>query len=140
MKKPRDVLLDRHRWAEPKLDSIRQDVLASLQPASDWEARWWRRNSEAPWSFREVLLPIRWHLTGLGAAWVLIILLNLDSSAAAQHAGQNAPSPRQLLAALREHRRQLAELLKPSPNLAEPSEPNALVPEIRGAIQICAMA
>jgi len=55
---------------------------------------------------------LRWHLAGLSAAWLIVLVLNIDHSQAPSPvlAKQNIPSPQQLLTALRENRRQVLEL------------------------------
>ena len=57
------------------------------------------------------LQSLRWHLAGLGAAWLAIALLNIDHSPAASTTMAQQYAPRQLLAALRENRRQLMEMI-----------------------------
>jgi hypothetical protein len=87
---------------------------------------------------REMLLSFRWHLAGMSAAWVLVALLNIDrsSSQVAAMAKEKIPSPQQLLAALRENRRQIAELLESPATVSEPSPaPPSFVPKRRGEIQ-----
>jgi hypothetical protein len=133
MKKPREILLDHHHSVEPKLDVIRQHLLRSQQRALESKSSE-SHSSSARRSLRELLLPFRWHLAGIGAAWMLIIFLNSDSSTAASQAGRDASSPPQLLVALREYRRQLAELLDVSVN-AEPAQSRPFVPKRRGEIQ-----
>ncbi len=119
MKTPRDLLLARQQDAEPKLDAIRHQVLASLAKS--------RANASGPDEdsagigrfFRACLLAFRWHLAGLSAAWLVIALLSLDHSSApvATTTKEDASSPRHLLTALRENRRQLLELLETPQNL-----------------------
>ena len=62
-----------------------------------------------------LLHSLRWHLAALSAAWLAIVLLNIDHAAAplTVTAKQSIPAPRQLLLALRENRRQLLMLLEP---------------------------
>jgi hypothetical protein len=131
MKTPRELLLENHRSAASKLDSIRHDVLACLPSASAGELRAGRS------FFRELLLPFHWHLAGLSAAWTVIVLLNLESSPTAEGSvTKNEASPsRQLLTALRENRRQIVELLGREYTGEPAPEPPAFVPKRRGEIQ-----
>jgi hypothetical protein len=114
MKPPRDILLGRHQAAGPKLDAIRESIVTSvcgrrvhLPPAMDQRCRW-----------RELIYSLRWHLAGLGTAWLVIILLNLDvghsvSLASAIPPGK-IPSAQIILASLRENRRELLQLIQPA--------------------------
>ncbi len=151
MKTPRELLLERHRAAEPQLDAIRREVLQGLErraespeerrapnplggartflSAATGFAKWainprlsavrtlLRTGMSAlrP-SWRELLLSFRWHLAGLSAAWLVVLVLNVDHSPAPSLAlaKQNIPSPQQLLTALRENRRQVLEMTGPT--------------------------
>lgn len=82
MKTPRDLLMEQHRAAGPKLDSLRRNTVARL---SD-------RTSAAPGNlthqmgslrkwvgllWRELIFPCRRTWTGLAAVWVMLYLINL---------------------------------------------------------------
>lgn len=81
MKTPREWLLEKHRHAEPALNSIRQAVVSDVKrtPSASVEAKeplaatLWR---ELFWSCRRV-----WF--GLAGAWAAILLLNLAASSEA---------------------------------------------------------
>jgi len=136
MKTPRELLLERHRSAEPKLDAIRQKALANRDQASAQEALPEHNWSMVAVSIRQVLRQFRWHLAGLSAGWLLIALLNIDPSPASATtiAKENIPSPRQLLASLRENRRQLLELMEPA--VADPAPAaHPLAPPRRSELQ-----
>ena len=108
MKTPRELLFERHRAAEPKLDTLRQKTVSRLAKAPAVNSR----PSAPRSSWRDLLLSLRWHLAGLSAAWLIVLVLNIDHSQASSPvlAKQNIPSPQQLLTALRENRRQVLEL------------------------------
>ena len=108
MKTPRELLFERHRAAEPKLDTLRQKTVSRLAKAPAVNSR----PSAPRSSWRDMLLSLRWHLAGLSAAWLVVLVLNIDHSQAHSTvlAKQNIPSPQQLLTALRENRRQVLEL------------------------------
>ncbi len=150
MKTPRQLLFERHRPAEPKLDAVRQNVLASLAAGENAQVHGRRREAAGlaalepsrrlsssaanamVQGWREFLLSCRWHLAGMTAAWLVIACLNAEHSPASTVtlAQPTAPSSRQLVADLRESRRQLAELVDPS--VAEPvSAPQTVVPRRR---------
>ena len=108
MKTPRELLFERHRAAEPKLDTLRQKTVSRLAKAPAVNSR----PSAPRSSWRDMLLSLRWHLAGLSAAWLVVLVLNIDHSQAPSSvlAKQNIPSAQQLLTALRENRRQVLEL------------------------------
>src|ERR1035441_906239 len=118
MKTPREVLFGQHQAAEPKLDAIREKVVADLAPdapvrATRMPSVQTRRASALDAGWRQFLWSLRWHLAGLSAAWLAVIALSIDHAPAPTHglAQREAPSPRQLMAALRENQRQLRELI-----------------------------
>jgi len=128
MKTPRQILFDRHHSAESKLNEVRQRALASL--AADPTQHAAEKVSSGPMvSLRALLLSLRWHLAGMAAVWLAVALLNMDPSSPppSARAERSNPSPRQLLAALRENRRQLLELIEPpdveSSSARPPSRP-----------------
>jgi hypothetical protein len=121
MKTPKELLLERHREIQPKLDAVRREVVAGL------------RNSEPMagkplWS--EMLLSFRWHLGALSAAWMLIFFLNMERPPGppASMASANAPSAVQVLASLHEQRRQLQQWTADPSSLFTPEGPVTLPP------------
>ena len=138
MKHPREILFEHHRSVEPRLDDVRQNVLASLATASRHELSQQEVSRSGRFSLRALLLSIRWHLVGLSAAWLIVALLNVEPSPTQEQslAQHNASPPQQLLTALRENRRQIAELLGSRANTIESTpEPPAFVPRPRGEIR-----
>jgi hypothetical protein len=121
MKTPRELLLQRHQAIEPKLNAVRQKALAALT----------RPGLAQSW--REFVFSMRWHLAGLSAVWVAVLLLHLDYAPAstAVIARDNALPTRVLLAALLENRRELLELTE----MPAVNETPALPPR-RSEIQI----
>ena len=147
MKTPREVLLERHISAEPNLDAIRQEALAALgqrsdqvrvresvsEPCAPRRAALRRPAHARMCGVRELLLSFRWHLAGMSAVWLLVVLLNLDHSPtlAQNIVKENIPSPQRLLASLRENRRQLLELIEPP--VVEPAPVPPRRSELRAA-------
>jgi hypothetical protein len=127
MKTLREVLFERHQQAEPGLDAIREQVVAGLTSPL-------RRGgtSALQMGWRQLLWSLRWHLAGLSAAWVIVLLLNMGDTPGQSQAvpRQGSPSPRQLLAALRENQRQLRELISAPVSETAP-EPPKLLPSPR---------
>jgi hypothetical protein len=97
MKTPREILLRRHQAASPKLDAIRAGVVADIAPKTI--------------SWRELVRLLRWHLAGLGAAWVVVLFLNTDLSGSSAGSVPRAAlaEPSQIWASLRERRRLLLQ-------------------------------
>jgi hypothetical protein len=93
-------------WRSEILEAARALVRPQLSPLDAQPTSWWR----------EFLLSWRWHLAGMSAAWVVIALLNINESPAPAPTivKQDTASPRQLLTALRENRRQLLEEIDPA--------------------------
>lgn len=82
MKTPRELLLERHRAAEPRLDAIRRAVVAkefnnngTKEQSGDLVALF-RGCLNTPW--RELILPNRRIWTGLAALWLLIFIFNIS--------------------------------------------------------------
>jgi hypothetical protein len=128
MKTPREILLRRHRTAEPKLDRIREEVLAAELSCSAPSTRERKSQNEnliramALKLWHELVWPCRCAWTGMGVLWLMMLAINLglsghrpadleSSSAPASDTGQ----------VLQEQRRLLAELIPPAPS--QPSEP-----------------
>ncbi len=97
MKTPREILLQQHQTASPKLDAIRAGVVAGIAVPG---MSWW-----------EWIRSLRWHLAALSAAWVVVMMLNIDHSpyAVAMIPPDKMPSAQQVWAALRENRRLFLE-------------------------------
>ena len=123
MKTPREILLKEHAAMRPKLDALRQTVLTAkwkqgAKPQFDplWlPLKLWQ---ELFWSCRRVWL-------GLATAWVIILFLNLASHSGEERPLAKAtppPSPA-MLAALREQRLLLAQLLGSATSSSPPARP-----------------
>jgi hypothetical protein len=129
MKTPREIILERHRAAEEKLNAISAEELASVSRASaevqtrsnitalfhDVIEGFWH---QAIWPWRRV-----W--AGLAAIWIGILALHLASgelphSSRAEMAETRNP---QVLSALREQNKLMVQLLDP-PAAPAPEPPN----------------
>jgi hypothetical protein len=106
VKTPREILLQHHHSAQSKLDAIRKTVISKET-----------QSGEAHTSWREILQSLRWHLAGMSAVWLLVLILRADSSTAPQFAASLPAKipPRVMLASLREHRRLLSEMTDAHP-------------------------
>ena len=118
MKTPREILFERHQAAEPKLDAIRRMAVATLGDPGRAKAGDSPAVADRGGNWREFLLSLRWHLAGMSAVWLMIVLLNLNvghsvSLASAVPVGK-IPSAQIILASLRENRRELLETIQSS--------------------------
>lgn len=139
MPSPRDLLLARHRAAEPRLDALREIVLADLERSAR------RRMSPLDMLrtvWRELVAPCRPVWMTLAAVWVMLLVLN---GAGRPRGAAAFPSAEQTIAAMTqwmERRRALAELTTPasapartSPETMAPghSQVSPVAPSGRGA-------
>jgi len=126
MNTPREILLKRHQAAAPKLDAIRESVVATVCDRRTYSPA----VADHRYNWSELLISLRWHLAGLGAAWLVIALLNLSvghsASLAAAIPRGKTPSPRIILASLRENRRELLEVIQASDSRT--AGPRKLIP------------
>ena len=121
MKTPREILLQRHESAQPKLDAVRREALASIThdrptvtPASSVLKLW-----------EELVLPCRGIWAGLAAVWLGLLVFHLSGSSPARPSmlAKSRPVNSQMFLALREQQQILNELLGPastSPAAAAP--------------------
>lgn len=109
MKTPREILINRHRATQPKLDQIRHKVVAeSCERKVSWSTRiagWWE----------EILHLPRPALALLGVAWMAIVALHFSTSETPQGTVTMAketskPTP-ETLQALREQQKLFAEIV-----------------------------
>ncbi len=110
MKTPQELLLKRHRETQSKLDAIRREVLAPVEQ---------KQRERSPISLRDMFRSLRWHLAGMSAVWVFVLLLHVDTSRTPQMnaslSNAKIPSPQVILVSLRDHRRQLSEMIEARP-------------------------
>jgi hypothetical protein len=125
MKTPRDILLQRHKAIEPKLDAIRRHTLASLERPGIVD------------SLREFVFALRWHLAGLSAVWIAVLLLNIASAPDSRVviARGKTPTAQVLLEALLKNRRELLELTE-APATGEPAALPPRRSELQTAIEM----
>ena len=122
MKTPSEILLDRHASAQSKLNVIRRSVVAQFaRPTQSW---------------RERIVPLRWHLAGMIAVWLLAAFLQFERPSAPPTlvAENNSSTPRDFLVALLENRRQLGEMIDSAVSEAPPIQ-QPFVPRRRSESQ-----
>src|SRR5512137_2015233 len=121
MKTPREVILQRHQAAEAKLKTIRaEDLTAEAsgqpQPTLDFSAIVGQLWQDMFWPWRRV-----W--AGVAVAWLVILGMALAGGGTPESRLARTPSPDpQVLAALREQERLLAQMLGQAapPGIARP--------------------
>jgi hypothetical protein len=138
MKTPREILLGRHRAAEPKLDAIREKAVAKLTPEAVSAAST-RISGPWPWRaawvlWRELIFPCRHIWAGLAAAWVVLLLVNLPGGdKPARMVAETLPPDREVQALLREQRELFVQLV--GATLPSPAIPNKMTVPRSEAIQ-----
>ena len=135
MKTPREILLEQHHSAAPKLDAIRREVLAEkVTPARaggsgalaavwfNWPAMLWR----------ELIWPCRRIWTGLAAVWILIFVFNFSQRDPSELLARKTPTPTpEMILAFRQQERLLAELIGPNETRSAEPTPKPFLPQPR---------
>ena len=102
MKTLREVILGQHQAAEPKLDAIRERVVADLAHGTSGKATVGGEHvagdgRRAPGGritdWRQFVWSLRWHLAGMSAAWVVAVLLSIDRTPGPVQGVEHPPSP-----------------------------------------------
>jgi hypothetical protein len=115
MKTPRDILLRHHRGAQSTLDAIRRAALAEeVAPA------------QKRISLRDIFQSLRWHIAGMSAIWLFVLILHADtgqpSPMVASVSPAKIPLPKVLMVSLRENRKLLFEMIGDQPRDGERRE------------------
>jgi hypothetical protein len=120
MKRAREILLARHRAAEPALDAIRARAVGGLITR--------RERAGSPATFVEFLISLRWHAAAMSALWVLVALLGAGQPRPERGliaSGAASPSPLAYIIALREYSEELREANNPPAQQTPPPIPHA---------------
>ena len=128
MRTPREILFERHRQAEPRLDEVRRQALAKLKAASSEEGlRQSRSEGLLKKIWLELIWPSRRAWAGMAALWLALLAANFGMKATATFSTAGRSAHRgELVQALEEQRRLLAELLPATtPQPAEPPRPGS---------------
>lgn len=120
MKTPREIILERHRNAETKLDRIAPNKLAAIAREStnakvtEGFSAHVRFVFEGFWT--ECVLPWRRVWAGMAAVWVAIFALHIATRGTSGSTGGEMAATKNplVLSALREQKQMLAQLLGPS--------------------------
>lgn len=136
MKTPREILLERHQAAVPKLDAVRRESVGQASRLSQNRKPEIGRMSVIFLLWRELILPSRRIWAGLAAVWLLIFAVNL-SMRDHSPSGVVASAPPQMMLTFRQQQQLLTELLGPDETLtAEPATPYLPRPRSEGRIEI----
>ena len=138
MKTPREILFQRHQSAAPKLDAIRREVVKVAadvnrrkQPVRELTFAATLANA-IRLSFRELIWPCRRTWTALAAVWVLIFIFNVSQRDKSELAARKLPPPSpEMIMALRQQEKLLAELIGPNRKRATPSRRKPFLPKPR---------
>ncbi|HOW66893.1 MAG TPA: hypothetical protein P5186_06965 [Candidatus Paceibacterota bacterium] len=121
MKTPREILLARHRNAEPRLNQIRREVVDQLSSQPIPSPSMPARIGLTLW--RELIWPCRRTWAMLAAAWMVLLAVHFSQTQPARMiTANNTSSPARIRQAFQEQQRLLTELID-TPVLTSPAEP-----------------
>jgi len=142
MKTPREILLEQHRSAAPKLDAIRREVVEEL---NNQETKEQSRPASLVASllgcsnklWLELIWPCRRIWTGLAAVWILIFIFNFSQRDPSELTARKTPPPSpEMILTFRQQEKLLAELIGPNePQAAAPPKPFLPQPRSEGRIE-----
>ncbi|HUZ06043.1 MAG TPA: hypothetical protein VMV89_01000 [Candidatus Paceibacterota bacterium] len=115
MKTPRDILMERHQTAAPKLDALRREVVAELNNKGTKEqsllAAFVASLLRCPNKlWLELVWPCRRIWAGLAAIWVFIFAVNLSQRDPSEMMAQKTPPSPEMILTFRQQEILLAEL------------------------------
>ena len=144
MKTPREILLERHRSAAPKLDAIRREVVEVAadvnrrkQPVRELTFAAALANA-IRLSFRELVWPCRRTWAALAAVWIALFIFNASQRDKSELAALKLPPPSpEMILTFRQQERLLAELIGPNePQAVAPPKPFLPQPRSEGRFEI----
>jgi hypothetical protein len=125
MKTPREILLERHGAAGPKLDAIRRKVVWEGRRVAVPKFRVADTATLPMLIWHELILPCRRVWAGLAAVWILIFVFNFSQRDPAELMARKSPPPSpEMILTFRQQERLLAELI--GPNETQAAEPPKL--------------
>jgi hypothetical protein len=137
MKTPRDILLEQHGAADPKLDAIRRKVVWEGRRVAVPKFRVAGTATLPMLIWRELIWPSRRIWAGLAAVWVLIFVFNFSQRDPAELMARKSPPSPEMMLTFRQQERLLAELIGPNETqAAEPPKPFLPQPRSEGRFEI----
>jgi hypothetical protein len=141
MKTPREFLFERHRTADAKLDSIRQNVLAA-ECRNEFQKRKPQTTNLRAFPlrigiifWRELIWPSRRIWAGFAVAWAVIILANFtDRDEFTPRMAQSKIPPAKMLLALQQQQQKMWAEFDSHPEPAEAEKPK-MPPQPRSSIR-----
>ena len=120
MKTPREILLQRHQAAQPRLDEIRRTPFPGSRNRPG-RGPTGCRSARCSLLWRELIWPCHRTWAGLAAVWLVLLTLQLASRDSAEVAARKTPPPSpEVLMVLRQQQLLLAELVeRPAPRAAD---------------------
>jgi hypothetical protein len=116
MKTPREILLARHRAAEPKLDAIRQEVVNAAADVNRRKPPVQELTFVATLAnairipFRELVWPSRRTWAALATVWILIFAVNFSMRDPSPVVARKSPPAAEMIVAWRQQQQLMAEL------------------------------
>jgi hypothetical protein len=144
MKTPRELLLERHQNAAPKLDTIRQSTVTAVCDRRIATDAVYKRRPQTGATmilqtfWRELIWPSRRIWAGLAATWILIFVFNFSQRDPAELMARKSPPPSpEMILTFRQQERLLAELIGPNEaQAATPPKPFLPQPRSEGRFEI----
>jgi hypothetical protein len=128
MKTPRELLLEKHRAVEPKLEAIRESVLANAPPSAANRARPMFPVRAALRCWEELVVPCRRIWAGLAVMWAVIFVFKFAAAdTPSASAKRSEPVNAQVIMALREQKQLLQQLMETAAPAPE-AVPNRATP------------
>jgi hypothetical protein len=120
MKTPREILLEKHKVEEARLDKISEQVvaehLATASHAKRLQPQVLSPMVVAMKLWQELVWPCRRIWAGMAVVWVVVLVLCLGAREQKTAVTENAPPPTaDVMMALKEQRQMMAQLLDAAP-------------------------
>ena len=136
MKTPRDILLERHQAAAPKLDAIRREVMIVAADVNRRKQPIRELTFAATLakairlSFLELIWPCRRIWVGLAAVWILILAANVSLHEQSPAIIRSGPSS-EMMMTLKDQQKILVELLTEHSALRDADRQKIFAPKPR---------
>jgi len=120
MKTPREILLEQHRAATPKLDAIRHECVGQASSLSQNKMSETGKMPVLLLIWRELIFPSRGIWASLAAIWIFIFVANVSQRDRSQMTMAKPSSSPEMVLSFRQQEKMLAELIgSGEPHVAE---------------------